>query len=729
MRSSVRYGRVDSMETMLAFLEKIGNYLMLVRLTDILDVAIIAFLVYKLLDLVKSTRAENILKGVVMFLLALWLAEIFHLNGIAYILGNMVQVGILALIILFQPEIRQILEKLGSKNIRLLRAFTPAQQQSEVEKAIDQTVIACKEMSQSKTGVLIVFERHILLDDMVRSGTTLDAAVSSELLKNIFFVKAPMHDGAVIIRHGRILGAGCMLPLSKNVNLSRDLGMRHRAGIGMSENSDAVVVIVSEETGSISVAIGGMLKRHLMPETLSKLLRNELMPQPEELEDKPRRSLADLLGLRRKEGDKVLQVIASILVAVAIWVYVDVEKAPERTKTIRDIPVEFSGESTTLADKNLMLLSGYDTTVDLTIKGTKRELVKINKDNVRLVASTSSIDSVGVHTLRWDVVYPDGVQSSALSVDWASKYKVTVTVGELYTKEVPVNCVVTGTVADGYFTGETVLDPTTLVLRGQRDDLLNVAYAKLTVDISDATRSVIQTESVQLYDNDDNPVDNSNIRTNASLIQAKVPVLTTKEVSLAVELSGVPGSAGQSIKTTITPSSVRLIGEADVLENIDEIVLATLYIEDLDIWQQNSYVVTAPDGTWLANSNEVATVEITMEGIEEKTVTVDTFSYTNVPSGLYAEVQDTLDVRLWGLSEELAELKADAITATVDLSSVTETGSCRVPVTVTVSGYRDVAVKGSYEVTVYVTDTQPEPEPEPDGGLTSHGNNGSGNEN
>lgn len=427
--------------------------------------------------------------------------------------------------------------------------------------------------------------------------------------------------------------------------------------------------------------------------------------------------------------NKVLQVIASILVAVAIWVYVDVEKAPERTKTIRDIPVEFSGESTTLADKNLMLLSGYDTTVDLTIKGTKRELVKINKDNVRLVASTSSIDSVGVHTLRWDVVYPDGVQSSALSVDWASKYKVTVTVGELYTKEVPVNCVVTGTVADGYFTGETVLDPTTLVLRGQRDDLLNVAYAKLTVDISDATRSVIQTESVQLYDNDDNPVDNSNIRTNASLIQAKVPVLTTKEVSLAVELSGVPGSAGQSIKTTITPSSVRLIGEADVLESINEIVLATLYIEDLDIWQQNSYVVTAPDGTWLANSNEVATVEITMEGIEEKTVTVDTFSYTNVPSGLYAEVLDALDVRLWGLSEELAELEADAITATADLSSVTETGSFRVPVTVTISGYRDVAVKGSYEVTVYVTDTQPEPEPEPDGGLTSHGNNGSGNEN
>ena len=149
--------------------------------------------------------------------------------------------------------------------------------------------------------MLIVFERKHLLDDIVRSGTKLDAAVSGELLKNIFFVKAPMHDGAVIIRDGRILGAGCMLPLSRNVNLSRDLGMRHRAGIGMSENSDAVVVIVSEETGSISVALGGMLKRHLMPETLEQLLRNELLPQPEEETEKPKFSLLSLLHLPRKE--------------------------------------------------------------------------------------------------------------------------------------------------------------------------------------------------------------------------------------------------------------------------------------------------------------------------------------------------------------------------------------------------------------------------------------------
>lgn len=291
------------MDKVLTLMEDIGRYLSLLKITDLVDVAIIVFLVYKLLSLVKSTRAENILKGVGIFLLALWLSTALELRAVSYILSHVVEWGILALIILFQPEIRQILERLGSKNIRLMRVFRPEKEITEMEKAIDQTVVACSELSRTKTGVLMVFERNINLDDIVRTGTELDCTVVSELLKNIFFVKAPMHDGAVIVRHGRIIGGGCMLPLSRNVNLSRDLGMRHRAGIGMSENSDAVVVIVSEETGSISVAIGGMLKRHLMPETLSQLLRNELMP-PEEEPDKPQRlPILSFLKKLGKEAD------------------------------------------------------------------------------------------------------------------------------------------------------------------------------------------------------------------------------------------------------------------------------------------------------------------------------------------------------------------------------------------------------------------------------------------
>ena len=292
------------MDSIISVLENIWRYLTLIRITDVLDISIMSFAIYKLLRLVRSTRAENILKGIVIFILALWLSSLLNLRGINYILSYVVEWGVLALFVVFQPELRRGLEQLGSKNIRLLRFLTPEQRSTELEKAIDQTVVACTEMSRSRTGVLIVFERSLVLNDMLRSGTELDARVSSELLKNIFFVKAPMHDGAVIIRNGRILGAGCMLPLSKNVNLSRDLGMRHRAGIGMSENSDAVVVIVSEETGSISVAIGGMLRRHLMPETLENILRNELMPQEEGEQPEKRRFLAKLLSGRKEDGNE-----------------------------------------------------------------------------------------------------------------------------------------------------------------------------------------------------------------------------------------------------------------------------------------------------------------------------------------------------------------------------------------------------------------------------------------
>ena len=254
----------------------IGRYLMLLKVTDVLDMAIMVFVFYKVLALIRSTRAANLLKGVLIFIAAMMLSHVLQMNSISFIIDQLVRWGVVALIVLFQPEIRRGLEEVGSR--RFVAFFTREETGTALEQAIDQTVLACTEMSASRTGALIVFERENLLDDMVRSGTVLDAAVSSELLKNIFFVKAPMHDGAVIVRNGRVLGAGCMLPLSKNVNLSRDLGMRHRAGIGMSENADAVVVIVSEETGSISVAIGGMLKRHLKPETLTNILRNELLP-------------------------------------------------------------------------------------------------------------------------------------------------------------------------------------------------------------------------------------------------------------------------------------------------------------------------------------------------------------------------------------------------------------------------------------------------------------------
>ncbi len=282
--------------------------LLQVQLTDILDIAILSFIIYKLLWMLRKTSSGRVLRGVLILLLAMFASSnyVFSLTATSWMLDKVVQWGFLVLVVLFQPEIRRFLERMGSSRLGLVFASSKEVGQ-EMETAITQTCEAYTDLSRDKVGALMVFERQNLLDDVIKTGTALDCGVSSELLKNIFWNKAPLHDGAVIIRDGRIAGAGCMLPLSGNVNLSRDLGMRHRAGIGMSEHSDAVVVIVSEETGSISAAVGGMLKRHLAPETLEQLLRNELLNDKQEEKKNGQLPLVGLLlgGGKQGEGDRL----------------------------------------------------------------------------------------------------------------------------------------------------------------------------------------------------------------------------------------------------------------------------------------------------------------------------------------------------------------------------------------------------------------------------------------
>lgn len=285
------------MDLILQGLQTALSYIKILKVTDFVDIAVTAYIIYRVLLLIRRSRSGQVAKAIVIILAALGIATLFNLNIISFILSRAVELGLIALIIIFQPEMRRLLEQVGSGKIK--GVFTREEAPEEMENAIMQTVAAYTVFSKDKVGALMVFERKTLLDDVLKSGTVIDATASAELLKNLFWNKAPMHDGAVIVRGGRVAGAGCMLPLSTNVNLSRDLGMRHRAGIGMSENSDAVVVIVSEETGSISVAIGGMLKRHLQAETLSQLLHNELMPQQEE-PDRTRFPLRELLRTRRK---------------------------------------------------------------------------------------------------------------------------------------------------------------------------------------------------------------------------------------------------------------------------------------------------------------------------------------------------------------------------------------------------------------------------------------------
>lgn len=264
------------------FLYTLGNEITAVikniRLFDVLDILIIAFVIYKGIELIRETRAQQLLKGIVVLFVVWLFAQWLDMKSLKWLMVKVVDSAILAIAIIFQPELRRALEHVGRSNFGSLALGQSAEELREVWlRCIDSICRACQTMQEQKVGALIVIERTTLLGEIIDTGTVVDASASAALISNIFFPKSPLHDGAMIIRAGKVYAAGCILPLSSHTELGRGLGTRHRAAIGMSENSDAVVVVVSEETGIISVAENGRLTRDYNTITLRERLKDSLI--------------------------------------------------------------------------------------------------------------------------------------------------------------------------------------------------------------------------------------------------------------------------------------------------------------------------------------------------------------------------------------------------------------------------------------------------------------------
>jgi diadenylate cyclase len=257
--------------------EIFNNIISGVGITDVIDVAIVAYLIYKILGFIRETRALQLVKGLLILVLITVVSEQFNLYTLNWILKNTISLGVIALVIVFQPELRRALEYVGRSKF-----ITPqfAQMDKERVKTITAAIIKAVDFfSSNKVGALIIMERETVLNDIAESGTKINAEISTELLGNIFYEGAPLHDGATIVRGDRVYAAGCVLPLTQSKTLSKDLGTRHRAGIGITENSDAIAIIVSEETGIISIAVDGKLSRFLDIKTVEKTLLNIYLSQ------------------------------------------------------------------------------------------------------------------------------------------------------------------------------------------------------------------------------------------------------------------------------------------------------------------------------------------------------------------------------------------------------------------------------------------------------------------
>ena len=247
------------------------NIVSSVGITDVLDIAIITFLVYKLLGFIRETRAEQLAKGLLLLVVATVLSKWMHLYTLHWLLSGLISAGLVAIVVIFQPELRRALEYLGRS--RITNVFGEVDKE-EAKRIVGQFVEAVDSMSANRTGALIVIEREISLNDIVETGTVIDSQITAQMIGTIFYEGTPLHDGAVIVRGDKLYAAGCVLPLTHNKELNKELGTRHRAGIGITENSDALVIIVSEETGIISIAQNGKLTRFLDGKTIEKKLLN-----------------------------------------------------------------------------------------------------------------------------------------------------------------------------------------------------------------------------------------------------------------------------------------------------------------------------------------------------------------------------------------------------------------------------------------------------------------------
>lgn len=298
---------VQNIKTIIdAFWEKASIYLDLpkITMTDIAEIIIIAFLVYYMLVWIKNTRAWMLLRGILVILLFVSVAIVFQMNTIVWLAKNTLSVAVIAIVVVFQPELRKALENLGRRNMLasiLTFDFSQGEGDRISEKTVNEIVKACYEMGKVKTGALIVVEDEIVLTEYERTGIAVDGILTSQLLINIFEKNTPLHDGAIIVRGDRVVAATCYLPLTDSLNLSKDLGTRHRAAVGISEVGDALTIVVSEETGKVSIAVGGELYRNVDPEFLKNKL---LCMRKKEVKVSKIESLRRRLKDVKKDGKK-----------------------------------------------------------------------------------------------------------------------------------------------------------------------------------------------------------------------------------------------------------------------------------------------------------------------------------------------------------------------------------------------------------------------------------------
>lgn len=405
--------------------------------------------------------------------------------------------------------------------------------------------------------------------------------------------------------------------------------------------------------------------------------------------------------MEQNKKRKIIYIIFSILIAAFVWFYVNYAEVV--TISVNEIPVEFANEETTLADRGLMLLNADDAVVDLRLQVPRNLVFRFDTSKIRIVADLSSITAPGKQSLGYTIIYPSNITSRNVAVDSPSVRTISVEVGELSRKEVEVRCKVVGSVAEDYIAGTLQMLPAVLEVRGQQIDIMQVNYAQVTLNISDATSTIVELLDYDLYDFNDQIIKNKNIHPVSDQIQVTMPVMTVKEVPLVVDFVESPGMRLGSFDYSIEPQTITISGDAAAINAIDQIVLDTLDLSALSEEEHLSYDIVLPDGINNLSGITGAALAITSQNFQTLEVEATRFSYENLgASRSVSIVTSTLPVVLRGTAEEIAKVSAKDVYIIADLADVADaSGSYTVPARVQVDKY-DVGSVGTYEVTVHI---------------------------
>lgn len=671
--------KVEKMENITQTIRDIPfiRYIPLVSISDAIEIALLTFIVYYAVKSLKDTRAWSLLKGVVIILLFYLTAYILNFNVITILFQNLLLFLGIAIIVIIQPELRKMIEKLGSKdfNISLKNIialiFKDRKPKDTVQRlsdfSIQEIVRGCSLMGKAKTGALIVIECKTPLNEYVESGIKVNADITSQLFINIFEKNTPLHDGAVIIQNNRISAATCYLPLSDSKRINKDLGTRHRAGIGISEVTDSLTVIVSEETGAISVARNGKLLHNIDREKLAEELKSIQNIKV----DKPVKKIQTQGVFRRNTLLKVQCIAASVI----LWMIVISSNNPVITTVIRNVPLEVINESY-IEDtgKTYELIDG--STVDVRVKDTKEIVDRLNMDDIRAVVDLSKLSITNAVPIEVSISDYPSVDASPL------QQMVNISLEDIITTEVDITIAEEGESNVNYYVSNVELDYNTIMISGAKSLINTIGEVVVYIDKSSITSDQTITVKPNIYDKNGELMDTSKFDINHSTIEATVSVSKTKLVPLNITtiirnpvLNNIISSIDYDTK------SVYVTGTDELLDSITSIDISIPLDISLGDIARSQYVRTVSLSEYITSELTVIPpydrVNITVEFVDFYTKAI-TFNANQVgieglEEGLVATIEaKTFDVDIVDTNNGIENTTVTSVQPYINLAGLGE---------------------------------------------------------